>query len=520
MGYTKIAGTPVVTGLYTLLLPLAAFALLGSSRHLVVGADSATAAMLFAGLVGQAEPFSGHWLMLASATALVTAALLAAASVLRLGLLADFLSRTVLVGFLGGVGITVMIGVAPDMLGLPVHAENAMSGLAQLVAMIPGLHVPTVVMATSVLATIICVDRLTRTTPGALVALALATAATWILRLESIGIAIVGPLQAGFPALQVPRVSLSDVMALVPIAASMFLVIVAQSAATARSFAQKNGETVDENRDFLALAVSNAVAGFSSTFVVNGSPTKTAIAELAGARSKVAHLTAAVVVLGVLLVAMPLVAHLPVASLAALVFLVGARLVDLKAFSQIYRFRRRTFLVAAATMVAVIVVGVERGMFVAILLSILDHLRQEYRPKDIVVTRAEDRLVPANARGGVETEPGLIVYRFEAPLFFANADHLVSRVLDLVTHAPHPVRWFIFDLVSMNDIDYTGGLALASIVNRLQTEGVVVGFTAVDDVRSSLDWLEATQPIGPVRIFESVPATVDAYRRELPPPHH
>jgi high affinity sulfate transporter 1 len=511
MGYTKIVGTPVVTGLYTILLPLAVFAWLGSSRHLVVGADSATAAMLFAGLSGLAAPFSPHWLTLTSVAALLTAVVLIAAALLRLGFLADFLSRTVLVGFLSGVGVSLLVRELPEMLGVEVPASSVLPHLMATLARVPHAHLPTVLVAVGVIAVIAVAERF-RSVPGPLVAVALAIGATWLFRLDRVHVAIVGRVPPGFPAFGLPTATGHEIVALLPTVASMFLVIVAQSAATARSFAQKYHEPLNENRDLLALAAANALAGVSGTFVVNGSPTKTAVVDGAGARSQIAQVTTAGVVIVVLLAATALLAWLPVAALAALVFVIGAKLVDVEALRQIYRFRKVTFAVALSTLAAVVFLGVERGMFVAITLSVLDHLRQEYQPKDAVLITGEARVRHARAEPGVESEPGLVVYRFAAPLFFANADYFAARVQELVRHAPHPVRWFVFDLVSTDGIDFTGGLTLAAKIQQLQQAGVVVALADSEEVGDDLERIGALRHIAPDHLFDSVPHALDAYR--------
>jgi MFS superfamily sulfate permease-like transporter len=331
-------------------------------------------------------------------------------------------------------------------------------------------------------------------------------------RLDRVGVAIVGSVPAGPPAFGLPTASSREVVALLPTVASMFLVIVAQSAATARSFAQKYGEALNENRDLFALAAANAAASLSGTFVVNGSPTKTAIVDAAGARSQIAQVTTAGVTLVVLLVATSLIAWLPVAGLAALVFVIGIKLIDIESLRQIYQFRKVTFAVAVGTLAAVVVLGVERGMFVAIALSVLDHLRQEYHPRDVVLVTAESRIRPARADAGVESEPGLIVYRFEAPLFFANADYFAGRVQDLVARAPHPVRWFVFDLVSTDDVDFTGGLALVARIQQLQQQGVVVALADGEDLRDDLGRIGALHHVAPDHLFESVPFALEAFR--------
>lgn len=513
MGYTKIAGTPVVTGLYTILLPIAAFALIGSSRHLVVGADSATAAILFAGLSQLARPYSPEWLTLASDAALLTAGFLVLAAVFRLGFLADFLSRTVLVGFLSGVGVSLLLGQLPDMLGISAPNGASWRGVASVLRHARQTHVATVMMSASVVVFVLLLKKIAKRFPGSLVAIVLAIAATWWWSLDSYGIAVIGGVQAGLPAIRLPRIVGHDVT-MVPMCVSMFLVILAQSAATARGFAQKYGEALDENRDLLALAAANAAAGLSSTFVVNGSPTKTAIVDAAGSRTQVAQATTAVVVLIVLLVATPVIAMLPVAALAALVFLIGLELIDIRSLREIFRFRRTTFAVAIATLAAVVAIGVERGIFLAIALSVIDHLHREHEPKDVVLTVTDGRWRAEKVRDGIQTEPGVIVYRFGAPVFFANADYFGERVLRVVDGAPDPVRWLILDLISVDDIDYTGGLVLQRRILELQQRGIVVALASADDVREPLDQLEITQRVGEDRIFQNVEDALAAFHRQ------
>lgn len=510
MGYTKIAGTPVVTGLYTLLLPTLAFALLGSSRHLVVGADSATAAILFAGLVGLAQPFSGEWLTLASLAALLAAGFLVLASVLRLGFLASFLSRTVLVGFLSGVGVSLLLGELPEMLGLSLSKKGILPRFWELLRDLPQVHPLTLLMSAGVLLVILLAERYAKKLPGSLLAVALAIGLTWVFRLDRHGLAVVGLIHAGLPALRMPSLHRAQIVYLLPMSASFFLVILAQSAATSRSFAQKHNETFSANQDLVALGISNALAAVSGTFVVNGSPTKTAVVDSAGGRTQAAQLTTAAATLAVLLFATSLIAYLPNAALAALVFLIGVRLVDLKSLRQIFEFRRETFAVVLATMLAVLFLGVERGIFLAIVLSVLDHLRQEYHPKDVVLLRSDAQWKIKRADAGVETEPGLLVYRFEAPLFFANADYFSVRVQTLVNCAPHPVKVLVLDLVSMNDIDYTAALTLAQMLTHLKQQGIAIALVQTEDVQGSLDRAGITQQVGTDCIFETVSDAVGA----------
>jgi len=226
-------------------------------------------------------------------------------------------------------------------------------------------------------------------------------------------------------------------------------------------------------------------------------------------------LTTAVVVLAVLLIATPLIERLPVAALAALVFLIGIKLIDVRSLREIYRFRATTFLVAVATLSAVVVFGVERGIFIAIALPVLDHLRQEYHPRDFVLRTTGRAWKPHKGVPGTETEPGIVVYRFEAPLFFANADYFAARIRELVASAPHPVNWLVLDLMSMDEIDYTGGLTLAMTIKRLQDQGVTVALASAEELLPELNRLAVVDRIGHRNVFESVGDAVEAYRSRV-----
>lgn len=511
MGYTKIAGTPVITGLYTILLPVLAFAILGSSKHLVVGADSATAAILFGGLMAMAQPNSGQWLALSSTCALVTGALLFLADLLRLGFLSVFMSRTVLVGFLSGVGVSLVIGELPDMLGIEVGRAPLLQRMPALASHLGGVNLATVAVACGVVAVILLAEKFAKKVPGALVAVALAILLTWALHLERYGLSVVGAVKTGLPTFGLPLAGFATIIKLLPICASMFLVILAQSAATSRSFAQKHNEPLDEDRDLLGLAAANVMAGLSGSFVVNGSPTKTAVADSAGARTQAAQVTMAAVVLIVLLFATASIAHLPNAALAGLVFLIGIKLVDIGSLRQIWSYRKITFAVAILTLLAVVFLDVERGILVAILLSVLDHLRQEYRPKDVVLVSQRGKWRPVPANPGVETLAGLIVYRFDAPLFFANADHFSARLKALRKRAPHPLKWLILDMVSMNDIDYTASVVLQRVTQELQKENVTVALAEIADVEDLIRKGGVADLVGKDHIFESVQHAIEAF---------
>jgi SulP family sulfate permease len=488
MGYTKIAGMPVITGIYTLALPVIVFALIGSSRHLVVGADSATAAIMFAALIGIAKPASPEYVGLAAVIALLAAGYLLVARVLRLGFLADFLSRTALVGFLSGVGVQVALTQLPSMLGI--HASgSAVNQMGKVLTSLGHIVIPSAVLAILAVAVILLFERVSKRIPATLVVVAVSIIVAATLRLDRQGVAIVGSVPAGLPPIGLPRVTWGQVPGLAGVAASIFVVILAQSAATARSFAQKREEPLSENRDLVGLAIANLAAGVTGAFCVNGSPTKTAVADAAGARTQLAQLVMALVALVVLVAATALLHFLPDATLAAVVFVIGIRLVDLGHLRELWRLRRDELALAAITALVVVLIGVEQGIALAVALSVLDFVRRAYRPRDTVmvpVAGSTGDLVPEPARPGVETVPGGIAYRFDGTLFFANADRFRQRVLDLVAGAPHPVTWVVLDLSPVADIDYSAGQVLLTLLRDLRARSVNVHLAHVEDIHELL----------------------------------
>ena len=302
LGYTRIAGMPVVTGLYTLLLPVAAFAAFGSSRYLVVAADSATAAILASGLTGMAPMASPAWVCLAGYVALLTGLFLLLGRLLRLGFIADFLSQTVLVGFLTGVGFQVGVAVMGETLGLPIQSRRTIGQAVEIVRGLPMLHLPVLLVSGSVLVLVLALRYLAPKVPGPLVGVVSVTAASALWHFSAHGIPTIGAVAGGLPHPSLHLLPWRQILALVPVAGSCAIMIVTQSAATARVYALRHDQKLDENRDLLGLSAANVAAALTGSFVVNGSPTQTAMVETAGGRSQKAQLATAAVVVCVLLV--------------------------------------------------------------------------------------------------------------------------------------------------------------------------------------------------------------------------
>jgi sulfate permease, SulP family len=522
MGYTKIAGMPVITGLYTILIPIAAFALLGSSRHLVVGADSATAAIMFAGItslgIAGLQPATPQWVALAGLSALLAGGLLWLARLARLGFLADFLSRTVLVGFLTGVGIQVATGQVAGMLGIPKQTSGVPFVSGNLVEFVKTLgHLgqawwPTALVSASVLAVLISFERWVKAIPGGLVAVVAAILASWVLDLQAHQVSILGPVPSGLPSIGLPSGVTWHQAALLPVAGSMVLVILAQSAATARAYAVRYNERFTENTDLVGLGLANLTAGLSGTFVVNGSPTKTEMVDEAHSHTQLAQLTTAVVVAVVLLFLTRPLQYLPNAVLSSVVFLIGVKLIAVGGMRTIYRLRRDEFWVALVTAVVVVVLGVEQGIILAIVLSLIVHVKRHFTPHDAVVRfDPQGHIRLAEPTPGTVTEPGLVIYRFPVGIFYANAVRLSEAAMGLVNVADPP-HWFVLHAEAIDDIDYTGAQTLLELADHLQERGIVLAVAeASDDLHRELDRFGLTDKIGPDRYLDSLQGARDAF---------
>jgi high affinity sulfate transporter 1 len=516
MGYTRISGTPVVTGLYTILIPMAIFAIFGSSRHLVVGADSATAAILASGLAGLAVSGSAEHLALCGVLACMAAVILIIARLIRLGFLADFLSRTVLVGFLTGVGVQVAGGEVAGMLGLPKGGHYTLGKLFHDVQHLQHLNWPTLMTSAAVIIVILGSRKISRKIPGPLIAVVGAIAISWAINLKAYGITVLGPVPGGIPAVGLPHVDLSFglLMKLLPTAFSIFVVILAQSAATSRAYAARYDERFSENVDLVGLSLANMAAGLTGTFVVNGSPTKTQMVDSAGGHSQLAQITTSVIVLLVLLFLTRPLEFMPNAVLSAVVFLIGLNLIDVSGMRRIFVERPAEFWVALVTAATVVLVGVERGILLAMFLSLVSHTRHGYRPKNAVI-------VPANPEGW-KTEPvatpgqflpGLLAYRFTHGMYYANAEQLSEEVSRLAKEAKPPLVWFCIDAAAVDDVDYTAAATLRSLYAILKEQGIRLIFSEVSDkVYAQMERSGITNLVGRDAFYPNGGVVLSAYK--------
>ncbi len=515
LGYTKIAGTPIITGFYTLLLPAIAFAALGSSRYLVVAADSATAAILFSGLSRMAPVASPHYVELASLVALLTAVLLLIARLAKLGFLADFLSRTVLVGFLAGVGLQVATAVLGGMLGLEIASHRTLGQLAEVLAHLRHVNRPTLLISFVVVAGILTIRGFVPKFPAAMLFVIAAIFASKLWNFAGHGITVIGAVMGGLPHFVLPSVTWREAESLVGVAGSCFVMIIAQSAATARIYAERHGQHLDENADILGLSAANAAAGLSGTFVVNGSPTQTAMVESSGANSQLAQIsTSAVVALVLLFLTGPL-QYLPRCVLSSIVFVIAVRLIDLRKLWAIRRESPGEFGLAVMTAAVVVVVGVEQGIIVAMVVSLARIVHHSYRPHTGVLEAVGDmywKILPAAP--GAMTRPGLTIYRFGAPLFYANAPFFAEEIHTILQPPASPIRWLVVDAEAITNLDYTAARVVRDLQRELASRAVTLAFARVSTfLRADFDRHGVTAVVGEQLLFSRLHDALDAFEK-------
>jgi sulfate permease, SulP family len=515
LGYTTIAGMPVVTGLYSLLLPLIAFACFGSSRYLVVSADSATAAIFFSGVSGMAPMASARYVALGGAVALLVAGFLLLARLLKLGFIADFLSQTVLAGFLTGVGFQVGISVLGEMLGVPVSSHRTILQLDEVFRRLPKVHPATLTTSAAVVGALLLLRRFAPKVPGAIIAVVGAIAASKFWNFSGHGIAIIGPVAGGLPHFGHPAVSWRDLPPLISVAASCSVMIVTQSAATARVYAARHRQQLDENADLAGLSAANAVAGLTGTFVVNGSPTQTAMVESVGAQSQVAQLaTAATVALVLLFLAGPL-EYLPRCVLGALVFIIAIRLINLRTLLGIRRESPGEFSLALTTAIVVVAAGVEQGIVLAMILSLLRVIQHSYHPHSGVMVPNGDGSWNLNSVApGAMTEPGLVIYRFGAALFYANVNRFAEEVNCLVGQPPSRVRWLIVEAEAITQLDYSAARVIQELQRNLTSCGTRLGFARMPwELKADFARHHLAEIIDPSLIFNRLHDALAAFEK-------
>lgn len=478
LGYSLIARMPIVTGFYTFIVPMAIFALVGSSRHLIVAGDSASAALLAAGLAGLAVPGSRGYVVDAEIVAVLVGVTLILVRVLRLDFVSNFLSRTILVGFMAGVGVSIIVAEVPATLGMRLSGEGPTLSVAWHTLAHVGTLTPlsAALGVTSLVA--ILVLRRWPSVPGGFLVVSTGTVVGWIVVRQGITLSTVAAVHSSLPHPVFGRVPSGQFSRLIETALSIVVVVIAQSAATSRGFAARFSERVDEGRDLIGLGVANLAAGLSGTYPVNSSPTRAAIAVDSGSRTQWSTLVAAGVSVIVLLFFTGPLRDLPTAVLSGLVLSIAIRIIDVVELRRIARLRVDEAVVAGASALAVVVLGIEYGILVSMGLAVINHLRRGYAPRNfLVVLDEEGNWASREVSSREALDEGLFVYRFQASLWYANVGRLVEEVESFAAGA-HTI---CFDMTSVAAVDYSAGTTLAQFIGELEGRGVTVRFSHLDE---------------------------------------
>jgi sulfate permease, SulP family len=515
MAYATVAGLPPVVGLWAALAPLAIYAVLGSSRQLSVGPESTTALMTATALAPLAAGDPGRYAVLAAVAALLVGAICFVAGLVRLGFIADLLSHPVLIGYMAGVAAIMIGGQLGKVTGAPVEGEEFLDQVRSFVGALNEVHWPTIVLSVSVLVVLLVLGQLTPKLPGPLLAILVAALIVSVFSLQRNGIKTVGEIPSGLPTPGIPGIPIADLMTLLVPAAGIAIVAFNDNVLTARTFAVRHGQDIDANAELRALGVSNVGAGLTQGFPVSSSGSRTALGDAVGSRTQLYSVVMLVAVLAVMLFGRGVLATFPTAALGALVVYAALRLIDVPEFKRLGRFRRRELFLALATTVAVLVFGVLYGVLVAIGLSILELLQRIARAHDGVLG-----FVPGVAGmhdvddyPEAKLEPGLLVYRYDAPLFFANAENFRERAMTSVNDFPGEVEWFLLNAEANVEVDLTALDALDQLRTELKRRGIKFAMARVkQDLRDQLEAAGLIDKIGEDNIFPTLPTAVDAYR--------
>jgi high affinity sulfate transporter 1 len=515
MGYAQASGLPPVTGLYATLVPLLAYALLGPSRVLVLGPDSSLAPLIAAAVLPLAAGDEARAVALAGTLALLTGAVAIGLGAAGFGFLASLLSRPVRVGYLDGVAVVVIVGQLPALFGFSVEGERAIQALTAFARDLrDGATVPAALLVGgSTLAAILLMRRIRPRAPAVLIAVVAATALVAVLGLEDV-VPVVGAIPQGLPALSVPPLDPAIVAALLPAAVSIALVSFADTSVLSRSLVRRGDTPVDQGRELVALGVADAAAGLASGFPVSASASRTPVAVAAGSRTQLTGVVAAIALVVVLVAAPGVLADLPTSALAAVVIASAIGYLDVAIAGRLARTRRCELLLVLACFLGVVLVGVLEGVVIAVVLSLLDFVRRAWWPHDAVLGRLPDRkgYHDAARHGDVAFVPELLIYRWDAPLFFANADLFRDRVRALVTGAGRPVSTLLVAAEPMTDIDWTAAEMLEELLGDLEADGIRLAFAELKGpVKDRLRAYGLYDRIGDDDFFPTLGSAVNAH---------
>jgi len=518
MGYAAIAGLPPIAGLWASLLPLVVYALIGSSPQLSLGPESTTALLTATTLAAMSNGDPDQLASVAGALAIATGLVCVVGRLLRAGYLSALLSRPILVGYLLGVAVLMVISQLGHLTGLSVPSGSVLTQVGYVLTHLSEINVATVIMAAAILVVLFVGTKLLPRMPWTLIAMLLAAAVVVLGHLERYGVELVGSIPAGWPRLTLPEVSWAEAASLLPAALGLSVVAYSDTVLTGRGFGTKTGDQINPNRELVALGVANVAAGLSQGLPVSSSASRTAIAYSLYARTQLYSLVVAVMIALTMAFGRPILAAFPWAGLGAVIVYAATRVVDIGELRRMARFRRSELGLALATAAAVVVLGVLWGIAAAIALSLADLLRRIARPHDALLGYLPGQAGMHNVRDRLDGRqvPGLVIYRYDSPLFFANAVDLVERALRAVDQADPPARWFVLDAEANINLDLTAADALEELRARLADRGIVFATTHLrTELRTTLARTGWVERVGADHLFATLPTAVAAYEHWL-----
>jgi high affinity sulfate transporter 1 len=521
MAYAELAGLPPITGLYTSILCLVGYAVFGPSRVLVLGPDSSLGPMIAATIIpivgANGDPQRA--VALASMLALLVGVMTVLAGVAKLGFVADLLSKPTQIGYMNGLALTILVGQLPKLFGFSVDADGLIPEAAGFAKGLASGEAVAAALAVGLLGLVLIalLQRLVPKLPAVLVAVVVSILAANAFNLADHGVSLVGPLPGGFPPLTLPSVPMSDLALLVAGAVGIAVVSLTDTISTASAFAARAGQEVDGDREMVGIGAANIAAGFFQGFPVSTSGSRTAVAEQAGAKTQVTGLVGALAITLILLVAPGLLRNLPQPTLAAVVITASLSLADIPGTVRLWRQRRTEFTLSMAALAGVALLGVLPGIAIAVALSIGNVFRRAWWPYQTVLGRVPG--VPGyhdvDSYPDAEQLPGCVLFRFDAPLFFANARTFRDQIRRLARSEPTPV-WIVVAAEPITDVDTTAADMLEDLDEALNAQGTSLVFADMKDpVREKIERYELTRTIDPAHFFPTVGAAVAAFREQF-----
>lgn len=517
MAYGDLAGVTPVAGLYVALAAMVMYALFGTSRQLVMGPEATTAIMTAAAVAPLAGGDPARYAALAAMTAILVGVLALLARAARLGFITDFLSKPILVGYIFGTALIVIGSQLGKMFGIKLESDKFFQQVVELFSRLDEAHLLTVAIGAVCMAALFIIRRVNRALPGPLFVVAGAILVSVVFDLQAKGVAVVGAVPPGLPRLAIPAVNVQDIWILLPGALAITILVYADEVLTARVFAAKHGQKIDANQEFVAIGMANIAAGFLMGFPAATSGSRTAVADQMGGKTQMVGLVAAALTVLFLLFFTPLLAPLPTAALGAIIIVASVGLLDVAAFRFLRRVRPAEFWLAVVTTMGVLTVGILQGILVAVMLSLINVIYHISRPNDAL-------LDDVDASGGTVyrgvadketalTEPGLIVYRFDAPLVFANAGYFTERLEALIANGGDELKCVILDAEAISNFDATAAEALENLDADLERRGIDLWVARANEpLRKLLQLTGLTQRLGKDKVYPSVRAAVAAYR--------